>query len=62
MKATWGIIFDFDGVIVDSGKLHELAWQHVANQRNANLTHEQFLAGFGVKNDRFISEILGAPF
>lgn len=54
-----GVIFDFDGVIVDSGKLHELAWQHVANKRSANLTHEQFLAGFGVKNDRFISEILG---
>ncbi len=55
----WGAIFDFDGVVVDSAHHHELCWQKVAKEYEVALTHEQFLAGFGVKNERFIAEILG---
>jgi len=49
-------IFDFDGVIVDSGPMHEVCWQEVAQGRH--FSHERFLRGFGVKNERFIKEIL----
>lgn len=51
-------IFDFDGVIVDSGPLHERAWNQVAQERGQSITHEIFLGGFGVKNDLFIRDML----
>ncbi len=51
-------IFDFDGVIVDSGPLHERAWNEVARERQQSITHEIFLNGFGVKNDLFIRDML----
>jgi len=57
--SRWGAIFDFDGVVVDSADHHELCWKMVAEEFGGKLSHEQFLAGFGVKNGRFISEILG---
>jgi beta-phosphoglucomutase family hydrolase len=56
---TWAVIFDFDGVIVDSAKAHAHAWQQVAKNRNLHLTYDEFLSGFGMKNERFISEVLG---
>ena len=57
--SKWGAIFDFDGVIVDSEWHHEVCWQKVALEQNALFTRELYKQGFGVKNDRFISEILG---
>lgn len=59
MTKSWGAIFDFDGVVVDTEWHHEISWQEVAKEQKKSLTHEQFLSGFGVKNERFISEILG---
>lgn len=58
MASKWGAIFDFDGVIVDTEWHHEVCWQQVAKERNQSLTHEQYVSGFGVKNERFISEML----
>ncbi len=51
-------IFDFDGVVVDSGPLHERAWIQVAKERSQPITHEIFLKGFGVKNALFIRDML----
>jgi beta-phosphoglucomutase family hydrolase len=59
MSSGWGAIFDFDGVIADSEKHHEVCWQKVAHERGALFTRELYKRGFGVKNERFISEILG---
>jgi len=53
-----GVIFDFDGVIVHSESLHEKAWIAVLQKKGFSLTKGQFLAGFGLKNERFIREIL----
>lgn len=58
-RMSWGAIFDFDGVIVDTEEHHDLCWQKVAQELNLTITYEQFVAGFGVKNERFIREILG---
>jgi beta-phosphoglucomutase family hydrolase len=54
----WGAIFDFDGVIANSEKKHEKAWQAVAKSRNFVLDRKVFLSGFGLKNERFIAENL----
>jgi len=55
---VWGAIFDFDGVVANSEKKHEKAWQAVAKSRNFVLDRNVFLSGFGLKNERFIAEIL----
>jgi len=52
-------IFDFDGVIFHSEPLHERAWQQTALEEHKPFSREAFLTGFGVKNERFIREILG---
>lgn len=35
------VIFDLDGVIVDTAKYHYLAWKKLANQLGFDFTHEQ---------------------
>jgi HAD superfamily hydrolase (TIGR01509 family) len=54
---SWGVIFDFDGVVVNSEKQHMRAWQEVAKSHNFPLLQETFLQGFGVKNEHFISKM-----
>ncbi|MEL7474370.1 MAG: HAD family phosphatase [Planctomycetota bacterium] len=39
---TRGVVFDFDGVIVDSEPLHERACRDVARSEGMEFTHEQF--------------------
>lgn len=51
-------IFDFDGVLVNSEKQHERAWMETANRLQKPITRECFLNGFGMKNERFITEVL----
>src|SRR5262245_7249312 len=58
MANRWGAIFDFDGVIVDTEWHHEVCWRKLADELQLAMTHEQYVAGFGVKNERFIKEIL----
>lgn len=56
--APWGAIFDFDGVVIDSERSHEEAWLKVAERNEKSLQRESFLYGFGLKNERFIKEVL----
>jgi HAD superfamily hydrolase (TIGR01509 family) len=54
-----GAIFDFDGVLFHSDLAHEACWRIVAESEGRTFSRTDFLKGFGVKNERFISEILG---
>jgi beta-phosphoglucomutase family hydrolase len=54
----FGAIFDFDGVLVNSEKQHERAWTEVAKRLHKPMSRADFLAGFGMKNERFISEVI----
>jgi beta-phosphoglucomutase family hydrolase len=58
-RPLWGAIFDFDGVVIDSEKSHEECWQKVAERRSKPIARDAFLYGFGLKNERFIKEVLG---
>ena len=40
MNDTKGIIFDLDGVIVDTAKFHYLAWRKMANDLGFDITLE----------------------
>lgn len=55
---NWGVIFDWDGVIVDSSRLHEKSWEILAKELNLNLPAGHFKQGFGMKNDYIIPNIL----
>ncbi len=42
-----GVIFDMDGVIVDSGSAHLASWKRLASENGLTITDEQFAETFG---------------
>src|ERR1700738_450324 len=54
-----GVIWDVDGVIIDSGEEHREAWQRLAREEGIALSDEQFWATFGQRNDAIIPKIWG---
>lgn len=56
MKA---VIFDWDGVVIDSSAQHERSWEILAKEISKPLPEGHFLLGFGKKNALIIPEILG---
>jgi beta-phosphoglucomutase len=48
------VIWDLDGVILDSAEEHRLAWHRMAREAGLPLTDEQFWATFGMRNDMII--------
>ena len=54
-----GVIFDWDGVIIDSSRQHEESWERLAAEERRALPPGHFKAGFGKKNEWIIPELLG---
>lgn len=52
------MIFDWDGVVIDSSSLHAKSWDLLAEEENRELPHDHFKKGFGRKNIHIIPEIL----
>ena len=59
MKNTKGIIFDLDGVIVDTAKFHYLAWRKMANDLGFDISLEQNEQLKGVSRIHSLKQILG---
>lgn len=57
--AQLGVLFDWDGVIIDSSRQHEESWERLAREEGRPLPAGHFKAGFGKKNDVIIPKILG---
>jgi len=55
---TWGAVFDWDGVIIDSSTLHEESWERLAKEARLPLPFGHFKKGFGRKNEFIIPQIL----
>ena len=53
-----GVIFDWDGVVIDSSAEHKLAWEILSDEISRPLFAGHFKLGFGKKNEVIISEIL----
>ncbi|HEX6555030.1 MAG TPA: HAD family phosphatase [Ktedonobacteraceae bacterium] len=53
------VIWDLDGVIIDSADEHRRAWQRLAREEGIKLTDEDFWATFGKRNDDIIAIIWG---
>jgi beta-phosphoglucomutase len=52
-----GVIFDMDGVLVDSYQAHFRSWQAVAASRGRNMTQEEFDATFGRTSREIIAAL-----
>ena len=51
------VIFDWDGVVVDSSAHHERSWEILAAKRNLPLPADHFKRGFGKKNNVIIPDL-----
>lgn len=59
IAASWGALFDWDGVVIDSSAHHEESWERLAREVAKPLPPDHFKQGFGRKNEFIISTILG---
>ena len=53
------IIWDLDGVIIDSANEHRQAWQRLAREEGVPFTDETFWATFGRRNDDILAATWG---
>jgi beta-phosphoglucomutase len=58
-KVNRGIIWDLDGVIVDSASFHFQAWRAFAAARGKAFTREDFNRIFGMRNEDILAHIFG---
>ncbi len=56
--SIWGVLWDMDGVLVDTGELHFQTWKSILAERGIDLSYELFRNTFGMIN----AEILPAWF
>ncbi len=54
---SFGAIFDWDGVIIDSSAQHEQSWELLADEIGKPLPEGHFKRGFGKKNERIIPDL-----
>ncbi len=53
------VIWDLDGVILDSADEHRRAWHRLAKEEGIPYTDEQFWATFGKRNDAIMPTLFG---
>ncbi|GCE12282.1 HAD family hydrolase [Tengunoibacter tsumagoiensis] len=53
------VIWDLDGVIIDSAEEHNISWHRMAQDEGVPFTDEQFYATFGMRNDAIIPLLWG---
>jgi len=53
------VLWDMDGTLVDSAEYHWQAWRDTMAHERSPITHEQFLATFGQRNDSILRQWLG---
>lgn len=51
------VIFDWDGVVLDSSAHHERSWEILASRRGLPLPPDHFKRGFGKKNNLIIPDL-----
>ncbi len=54
------VIFDLDGVLIDSEDGHLRSWAMLADELGYRISREEFLATFGRRNEEVIPELFGA--
>jgi beta-phosphoglucomutase len=54
-----GVIFDLDGVIIDTGPFHKQSWYDLADKEGYVMSDELFYSTFGMQNDLIIPKLAG---
>jgi beta-phosphoglucomutase len=54
------VIWDMDGVLVDSGEFHYLSWRETTRRHGYEYTREEFVSDFGMLNSDILRR-LGGP-
>ena len=58
-RGAYAVIWDVDGVIIDSAEQHRRAWGQMAAEHGFTYTDDDFWATFGMRNDDIIPKIFG---
>lgn len=58
LMKPWAVLFDWDGVIVDSSRQHKTAWERMAAADGLHLPPDHFGRTFGMRNPQIIADIL----
>ena len=53
------VLWDLDGTLVDSEEYHWRAWKETLDRAGVAITHQDFLASFGQRNDAILTKWLG---
>lgn len=59
MGKIQGVLWDMDGVLVDSGPAHYEAWVQTLTERGLPFTYEQFQATFGMNTAATLDHLFG---
>ena len=54
-----GVIFDLDGVLVDTGWAHKQSWYDLAEKEDFRMSEEFFYETFGMQNYQIIPMLIG---
>jgi beta-phosphoglucomutase len=54
-----GVIFDLDGVLVDTGWAHQQSWYDLAEKEGLDMSDDFFYKTFGMRNDQIIPMFVG---
>jgi beta-phosphoglucomutase len=54
-----GVIFDLDGVLVDTGWAHRQSWLDLAEKEGFDISDEFFRKTFGMQSSEILAELLG---
>ena len=54
-----GVIFDLDGVIIDTGYFHKQSWYDLAEKEGFEMSDELFYTTFGMQNYQIIPKLAG---
>lgn len=58
MEKISGVIWDLDGVLVDTGEFHYIAWAETLSSYNIPFTRETFKKTFGMNNEGILRYLL----
>ncbi|MDR3572674.1 MAG: HAD family phosphatase [Anaerolineaceae bacterium] len=61
MNEKWAVIWDMDGVLVDTTELHYKSWIAVLPQYGIEFNKETFLSTFGMNNQAIINGLMNYP-
>jgi len=59
MVMNRAVLWDMDGTLVDSAEYHWQAWRDSMSREGFRVTHAEFLATFGQRNDSILRQWLG---